>query len=391
MTRFAHPELLWLLALVPVLLVLFWLRARSRKKALAALGDSSLVQLLMPQHSMGRERLKRVLQAVALGVAIIAAADPQIGNKVEDVKRQGFEIMVCLDVSNSMLATDLEPNRLERAKLNISKLVDRLKNDRIGIIVFAGEAYVQLPMTIDHAAAKLFLRTIDTDIVPAQGTAIGKAIELAQRSFSPETKSDRAIIIISDGENHDEEALEAATQAGESGIIIHTVGIGSTQGTPLPEFRNGQMVGYRKDRDGSTVVSKLNETILQQIAASANGTYVQANASGNALDILLNSLEEMQRQEFGSTMFTSYEDRFQYLLAAALVLLLLEFMIPTRRTILFRNVDLFGAKKKCGLAFIPCSFCWPFRLPLPKKAIPSSKKGTRPMPIRSTMWPRNLI
>lgn len=346
MTRFAHPELLWLLALVPVLLVLFWLRARARRKALAALGDSALVQQLMPQHSIGRERLKRTLQAVALGVAIVAAADPQIGNKVEDVKRQGFEIMVCLDVSNSMLATDLEPNRLERAKLNISKLVDRLKNDRIGIIVFAGDAYVQLPMTIDHAAAKLFLRTIDTDIVPSQGTAIGKAIELAERSFSPETKSDRAIIIISDGENHDEDALQAATKAGEAGILIHTVGIGSTEGTPLPEYRNGQMVGYRKDREGHTVVSKLNETILQQIAASASGTYVQANASGNALDLLLDRLEEMQREEFGSTMFTSYEDRFQYLLAAALVLLLLEFMIPTRKTILFRNVDLFGSKKR---------------------------------------------
>lgn len=346
MTRFAHPELLWLLALVPMLLMLFHLRARARRKALAALGQGPLVQSLMPKHSMGRERLKRVLQVVVLTVLILAAADPQIGNKVEDVKRQGFEIMVCLDVSNSMLATDLEPNRLERAKLNISKLVDRLKNDRIGIIVFAGDAYVQLPMTIDHAAAKLFLRTIDTDIVPSQGTAIGKAIELAERSFSPETKSDRAIIIISDGENHDEDALQAATKAGEAGILIHTVGIGSTEGTPLPEYRNGQMVGYRKDREGHTVVSKLNETILQQIAASASGTYVQANASGNALDILLDRLEEMQREEFGSTMFTSYEDRFQYLLAAALVLLLLEFMIPTRKTILFRNVDLFGSKKR---------------------------------------------
>jgi Ca-activated chloride channel family protein len=346
MTRFAHPELLWLLALVPGLLLLFWLRARARRRTLAALGEHALVQRLMPRHSMGRERLKRTLQAVVLGLLILAAADPQIGNKVEDVKRQGFEIMVCLDVSNSMLATDLEPNRLERAKLNISKLVDRLRNDRVGIIVFAGDAYVQLPLTIDHAAAKLFLRTIDTDIVPAQGTAIGKAIELAQRSFSPETKSDRAIIIISDGENHDEDALQAATSAGESGIIIHTVGIGSTEGTPLPEYRNGQMVGYRKDREGHTVVSKLNETILQQIAASANGTYVQANASGNALDLLLDRLEEMQREEFGSTMFTSYEDRFQYLLAAALIILLLEFITPTRKTILFRNVDLFGTKKK---------------------------------------------
>ena len=346
MTRFAHPELLLLLALVPGLLLLFMLRARARRKALAALGQHTLVQSLMPQHSIGRERLKRVLQAICLALVIIAAADPQIGNKVEDVKRQGFEIIVCLDVSNSMLATDLEPNRLERAKLSISKLIDRLKNDRIGIIVFAGQAYVQLPMTHDHAAAKLFLRTIDTDIVPAQGTAIGKAIALAQRSFSPETKSDRVIIIISDGENHDDEALQVAIRAGEAGILIHTVGIGSTEGTPLPEYRNGQMVGYRKDHEGHTVVSRLNETILQQIAASANGTYVKANASGNALDILLNRLEEMQRQEFGSTMFTSYEDRFQYLIAAALILLLLEFIIPTRKTVLFRNVDLFGTKKK---------------------------------------------
>lgn len=346
MTRFAHPELLWLLALVPVLMLLFWLRARARKKALAAFGELQLVTALMPNHSLGRERLKRVLQTMALVALILAAADPQIGSKVEDVKRKGFEIIVCLDVSNSMLATDLEPNRLERAKLNISKLIDRLKGDRIGLVVFAGEAFVQLPLTIDHAAAKLFLRTIDTDIVPAQGTAIGKAIDLAERSFSPNPKSDRAIIVISDGENHDEEAIERATQAGEQGIIIHTVGIGSTKGTPLPMYRNGQMLGYRKDREGNTIVSKLNETVLQQIAAAGNGTYVQANNSGNALDILMNRLEELQRQEFGSTLFTSYEDRFQILIGIALFILLLEFIIPTRKTILFRNVDLFGSNKK---------------------------------------------
>jgi Ca-activated chloride channel family protein len=271
-------------------------------------------------------------------------ANPQIGTKYEEVKREGFELMICLDVSNSMLAEDLTPNRLERAKQAISRLVDRLKNDKIGIVVFAGEAYIQLPMTVDHSAAKLFLRSIDTDIVSTQGTAIGKAVELAMSSFSTNSKANKSIIVITDGENHEDDALKQAAAAVEQGIKVHTIGIGSLDGTPIPMYKRGQMLGYRKDREGNTVVTKLNETMLQQIAASGEGTYVRANNSRTGLNALMDELEGMEREEFDSKMFTSYEDRFQYFIAVALLLLLIEVLLPSRKLKVFGGLNLFKGK-----------------------------------------------
>ena len=344
MFRFANEIWLYALLVIPVLILIFWMNARWRKNVLDKLGDAAILENLIPTFSKVLPRWKRLFFLLGITFLLVGMANPQIGTKYEEVKREGFELMICLDVSNSMLAEDLTPNRLERAKQAISRLVDRLKNDKIGVIVFAGDAYIQLPMTVDHSAAKLFLRSIDTDIIPTQGTAIGKAIELASKSFSANSKANKSIIVITDGENHEDDALEQAAAAVEAGITVHTIGIGSVDGTPIPIYKRGQMLGYRKDREGNTVVTKLNETMLQQIAASGEGTYVRANNSRTGLNVLMDELEGMEREEYDSKMFTSYEDRFQYFIAIALALLLLELLLPSRKLSLFRNVNFFASK-----------------------------------------------
>lgn len=346
MFRFESDIWLYALLVIPVLLLVFWFNARWRKNVLKQLGDAEILQNLMPTLSKALPRWKRLLFTLSIAFVLIGMANPQIGTKYEEVKRDGFELMICLDVSNSMLAEDLTPNRLERAKQAISRLVDRLKNDKIGIVVFAGEAYIQLPMTVDHSAAKLFLRSIDTDIVPTQGTAIGKAIELAMGSFSTSSKSNKSIIVITDGENHEDDALKQASAATELGIKVHTIGIGSVDGAPIPTYVRGQKLGYRKDREGNTVVTKLNETMLQQVAAAGEGTYVRANNSRTGLDVLMDELEGMQREEFESKMFTSYEDRFQYFIAVALLLLLIEVLLPSRKLKVLGGLNLFKGKSK---------------------------------------------
>ena len=344
MFRFANEIWLYALLAIPVLLLVFWFNSRWRTNVLKQLGDAEILQHLMPSVSKVLPRWKRFLFTLGLAFILVGMANPQIGTKYEEVKREGFELMICLDVSNSMLAEDLAPNRLERAKQAISRLVDRLKNDKIGVVVFAGEAYIQLPMTVDHSAAKLFLRSINTDIVPTQGTAIGKAIELAMGSFSTNSKANKSIIVITDGENHEDDALKQAAAAAEQGIKVHTIGIGSVDGAPIPTYKRGQMLGYRKDREGNTVVTKLNETMLQQVAAAGEGTYVRANNSRTGLNALMDELEGMEREEFESKMFTSYEDRFQYFIAVALLLLLIEVLLPSRKLKFLSGLDLFKSK-----------------------------------------------
>lgn len=344
MLRFAHEIGLYLLISIPVLVLLFWMLSIWRKKALKSYADAGLMDSLAPMRSSVRPVLKNVIILLAIAALCIGVADPQLGNKYEEVKREGFDVMICLDVSNSMLAEDLAPNRLSRSKQAISKLVDRLKNDRIGIVVFAGQAFVQLPLTTDHAAAKLFLSSIDTDVIPTQGTAIGAAMELAARSFGEKAQKNRAIIVISDGENHEDDAMQVASELTEQGISVHTIGIGSLDGAPIPMYQRGRKLGYRKDKDGTTVVTKLNEVMLQQIAGAGNGQYIRANNTRMGLNALFDELEKMERTEYGSKMFTSYEDQFQIFLAIGLALLLLEMLIPLRKSKLFGNVDFFNSK-----------------------------------------------
>ena len=300
--------------------------------------------------------MKFILLLFALGFIILGLANPQIGSKMEEVKREGVDLMIALDVSNSMLAEDIKPNRLERAKQAISKLIDKLHNDRIGLIVFGGEAYVQLPITTDYSAAKLFLSIISTDIVPTQGTAIGEAIKLSIRAFSSDydnpkysgqnpqqsTQKNKAIIIITDGENHEDNAIEEAKNAADKGIIVHTIGMGLVKGAPIPAYYRGRQIGFRKDRDGNTIITKLNEAMLQQIASSGNGVYIRANNIQTGLNALFTELNKMEKVKFGSKMFTDYEDRFQYPIAIALFLLILELIIAERKSKWLSKMNLFG-------------------------------------------------
>src|SRR5436190_2713512 len=261
MLRFAHFEYLFALALVPVVIILFILMIFHKRKAVKKFGDVILFRQLAADTSRAKPVLKLIVFLFAYSLIVVGLANPQIGTKLEEVKREGVDVIIALDVSNSMKAEDIKPNRLERAKQAISRLIDKLENDRIGIIVFAGQAYVQLPITTDFNAAKLFLSTIDTDIIPTQGTAIGAAIDLSAQSFVGNDNKHKALIIITDGENHEDDAMEAAKKANEDGVIIHTIGMGSPDGAPIPIYRNGVQVDFMKDQDGVTVVTKLDQTM----------------------------------------------------------------------------------------------------------------------------------
>ena len=348
MIRFAHVEYLYGLLAIPLFILIFWLMMRWKKRALNLFGELSLIQKLFPDVSKGKQVLKFILVSIAFLFLVIGIADPQIGSKLEEVKREGVDIIIALDVSNSMKAEDIKPNRLERSKQAISKLVDKLQNDRIGIIVFAGQAYTQLPLTTDYGAAKLFLSTIDCDMIPTQGTAIGAAIDLALNSFSNEkdNKKHKTLVIITDGENHEDDAIGEAKKAAEKGVIIHTIGMGSVNGSPIPMYKNNVQIGFRKDAEGNTVVTKLDEVILQQIAGAANGKFVRASNSEDGLEIILKEINKMEKKEFGTKMYTDYDDQFQWFIGIALLFLLLEFLVSERKSKWLAKLNLFGEEKK---------------------------------------------
>lgn len=346
MVRFAHPEYLYALVLVPVIVLLYMvMRARYRKN-MRVFGENQLMDKLAGDTSRIKPLLKMILFCSGLSLLIIGWSNPQIGTKLETVKREGVDIIIALDVSNSMKAEDIRPNRLERAKQVISRLVDRLENDRIGLIVFAGEAYVQLPITSDYSAAKLFLSSIDCDMVPTQGTAIGAAIDLSTKSFVGNDNKHKALIIISDGENHEDDAVEAAKKANAEGIIINTIGMGSPSGAPIPVYKNGVQVDFFKDREGKPVLSRLDEATLQEIAAAGKGTYLRATNADDGLNTILEQIGKMEKKEFGTKQFTDYEDRFQYFLAGGLLLIILQFLITGRKSRLIQRMDLFRESEK---------------------------------------------
>ena len=262
----------------------------------------------------------------AFAFLVLALADPQTGSKMEKVERKGIDVMIALDVSNSMLAEDIRPNRLEKAKQAISKLIDRLDGDRIGIIVFAGKAYNQLPITSDYGAAKMFLSVINTNSVPVQGTAIADALEMATNSFG-QSKHNKAIIIISDGEDHQGGVLEKASDAAKKGIVIYTVGIGSPEGGPIPIYTNNVLTGYLKDREGTTVITKLDDTLLQKIATIGKAMYVRSTNSEEGWQKVLDDLNKIQKSELESRQFSDYEDRFQYFIGFSLLILIFELFV----------------------------------------------------------------
>lgn len=334
MFRFGNQEYLYFLLLIPAIIVFFVYVQRSKKKALSRFGNIQLLEKLMISNNPGRQRTKLVLIIFALFFFLVALARPQIGTKLEEVKRNGVDIFVAIDVSLSMMAEDPKPNRLEKAKHEISSLINRLEGDRIGLIVFAGEAFVQCPLTLDYGAAKMFLDIMDPELIPVPGTAIGKAIEKAIQSFVATERKHKVMIIITDGEDTTEDPMKMAELAEKEGIVIYTVGIGSPQGVPIPLYDNsGKQSGFKKDRQGNVVTSKLDQLTLEKIALQTSGKYYNATSSEEELGKIYEKIGEMEKKELSSKIFSQYEDRFQYFLALGLLFLVMDIILPERKNV----------------------------------------------------------
>lgn len=331
MIHFAQAQYLLLILLIPFFFVGYALFRRGRNRKIAKIGSPQLMAALMPTRSKAKGWVRVSFFAVAWFFFAIGLARPQMGAKIKESNRKGAEIMIALDVSNSMLAQDYSPNRLERAKLAISRLVDKLHGDRIGLIVFAGQSFVQLPITTDYVSAKIFLNTIGTESVPVQGTALGDAINTAIKSFSSEAQmqeDNKAIILITDGENHEDDPVEAARMAAEVGIRVFCIGVGSPEGKPIPYGPDGELM---KDREGNIVVTKLDEKILEEVAAAGEGAYIRAGNAEFGLNPIIDELKQLQEQQFKSVVFEDFEEQYMYFFAIALVFLLLEFLVGNRR------------------------------------------------------------
>jgi len=327
MIIFAHSQYLILLLLIPVFFICYIVWMHLRRRRIRKMGDEQLVKELMPSYSRAKGWVKLVLFSLGYFFLIIGLSRPQMGAKLQEHRTKGAEIMVVLDVSNSMLAQDYSPNRLERAKLAISRLTDKLQDDRIGLIIFAGSSFVQIPITSDYVSAKMFLNSISTSSVPTQGTAIGDAITTAIKSFSTQSKESRAIIVISDGENHEDDAIAAAKQAADLGIKVYTIGVGSSQGEPIP--MNG---GLLKDKDGNIVVTKLDEKMMRDIADAGKGAYIHAGNDEFGLNPIIDDLRKLQDEKLQSVMFEEYDEQFMYFFAIALVFFILEMLVGERKS-----------------------------------------------------------
>ncbi|HEY6906700.1 MAG TPA: VWA domain-containing protein [Ignavibacteriaceae bacterium] len=340
MFRFAHPEYLNALYAIPVLVAIFWYLYRKSRKNLELFADKKLHRVLLPDFSGIKNWIKAGLVLFALVLLIFAAANPQVGTRVQEVKQTGIDVFIALDVSRSMLAQDIKPDRLDQAKFQISSLINKLRGDRIGLVIFAGEAFVQFPLTTDYSAANLFLSAVDVNSVPQQGTAIASAIDLSVKSFDYKTSTQKVIVIITDGEDHEGDITPAVEAAREKGIKIYTIGLGSTTGVPIPVFNaQGQQVDYKKDEDGNIVLTKLDDETLRKIASAGDGKYFQASTYDDYLDRIYSDLSSLEKSEFGVRKVTDYEDRFYYFLAPAIIFLLVEFFMSDRRSVLFDKLN----------------------------------------------------
>ena len=326
MINFAQAQYLLLLLLVPFFFVIQAVVLKIRKKRIRKFGDEALVSRLMPSYSEGKTWIRLVLFSIGFIFFIIGLSRPQIGARLKEHETKGAEIMIVLDVSNSMLAEDYSPNRLERAKLAISRLVDKLRDERIGLIVFAGNSFVQLPITTDYVSAKMFLNSISTESVPVQGTAMGDAISTAMKSFSLQSEKSRAVIVITDGENHEDDPVSAAQQAAELGVRVFTIGVGSPEGKPIPF--EGELL---KDKNGEIVVTRLDESILRDVADAGNGLYVRAGTSEFGLNPVINAIKKKEDEKYSSVVFEEYDEQFMNFFAIALIFFVLEMLVGDRK------------------------------------------------------------
>ncbi len=336
MFRFAHPEYFWLLAVIPLLILVYAWSAWRRRRRLERFGDPVRVSVLVPDASPGRHFTKLVFLLAAVSLIVVALARPQLGSKLKEVTVSGIEMMLAVDVSNSMLADDFEPNRLERTKYAIGRLLEGLRQDRVGLVVFAGDAYVQLPITSDYRTAMGFVRQITPTMVSRQGTAIGAAIDLSVSAFSSESEGSRVIILITDGENHEDDALAAAKRAAEKGIKIYTIGIGTTEGKPIPMGDD-----VIRDENGEMVVSHLDEATLRNIALATGGAYIRSSNQSVGLTEIISKIDETEKKEFSTQMFDEYDEQYRLFMASALVCVLLGWLIMTRKNRLLARFNIF--------------------------------------------------
>ena len=339
MFRFANPDILYLLLLLPLIVALYLYSNHRRRQNIRKYGDPSLLKELMPTISKYRPDVKFWLMFSALALIVVMLARPQFGSKMETVKRSGVETVITLDISNSMLAEDVTPSRLEKAKKLISRLIDTFNNDKVGLNVFAGEAFTQLPITSDYISAKMFLESINPSLISTQGTDIGAAIRLAMKSFTPNDGVGRAIIVITDGENHEGGAIEAAQEAAEKNMQVFILGIGSPEGSPIPVERGSN--DFRRDSKGDIIVTKLNEQMCQEIAKAGNGVYIRVDNSNSAEKVLNEEIAKLAKSDVESQIFTEFDEQFQALAWLILILLIIEMLILERKNPLFKNVRLF--------------------------------------------------
>jgi Ca-activated chloride channel family protein len=341
MFRFANSSFLYLFLLLPFLIILYIIVRRVQNNAIKKFSEEQFLSVLMPLRSKVRNLIKFVLFLLILSCLIVALARPQFGSKLEQVKRKGIEIIIALDVSRSMMAEDIKPNRLERAKQAITSLINRMSQDKIGIIVFAGDAYTQLPITSDFISAKIFLSNINTEIVSKQGTAIASAIDLGVKSFTQDAEPSKVIIIISDGENHEGDAIQAAQNAASKGIKVYTIGMGSLQGSPVPNSSGQFRSGFLKDRQGNVVISRMDPTMLSKIAAAGDGEFYSASIGNLGLNQLYNKLNKLDKAEIETRVYSEYDDQFHYFTAFALIILLIDLLILERKNPKMKNFSLF--------------------------------------------------
>ena len=326
------PVYLNLLLLIPIAAAFFILVGINKKKKVEKFGDAGLIEKLSSSKSFAKERIRKVSIVIALSFLILALARPQIGGRLTMTKRYGVDIMIAIDTSSSMQAQDIKPSRIEKAKLEISSLIDKLKGDKVGILTFAGDSFMQCPLTLDYSAAKMFLSIIEPGMMPKPGTAIGDAIKVAAKGFAKKERKHKVIVLITDGEDHDTNPVESANEAKKEGVIIYTIGIGTKKGEPIPIIdESGKVNGYKKDKSGEVVMTKLDEEMLQKIALITDGKYYHATASEFELDKIYGEINKMEKKELSSRLFTQYEDRFQYFLGVAFILLCIEFMIGDRK------------------------------------------------------------
>ncbi len=332
----------WTLLVIPVIVLLFIALQLWKKSAQKKFANTQLLKRLSPNQSLFKSILKLVVLCLAFMFLSLALVNPKIGTKLETVRSEGVDIVFAVDVSKSMLAEDIAPNRIEKSKQLVTQIINNLASDRIGIIAYAGKAFPQLPITTDYAASKMFLQNMNTDMMTSQGTAIREAIELAKTYYDDDEQTNRVLVIISDGEDHEGDAAEIAEEANEQGIRIFTIGVGNQKGGPIPIKRNGVVLNYKKDKNGETVITKLNEDTLKEIAKEANGVYINGSNTNDVVDTIKELLDKMDKKEFESKQIADFKDQFQWFLAFGIFFLLIDILLLERKTEWLKKLNLFN-------------------------------------------------